>query len=104
MGALHLLTLNGSDIVLRVGYERKENHGAVSWGKEWIVLEGIETGTAFHEYCVSCREGNSHPEKVCKEWEIRPDGTTSCLEAKISRCNILEEDVFLVETSVRDIK
>ncbi|OCL00759.1 uncharacterized protein K441DRAFT_672387 [Cenococcum geophilum 1.58] len=101
MGALHLLTLNGSDTVLRVGYEREEKYGAVSWSKEWIVLENIKTGAAFHEYCVSCREGNSHPKKVRKEWKIRPVGTTSCLEAKISRCNILEEDVFLVEISVK---
>ena len=104
MGVLHLLTLNESDIVLRVGYDREENRGAVSWGKEWIVLEGIETGTAFHEYCVSRRKRNSHPENVRKKWEIRPVGTTSCLEAKISRCNILEEDVFLVEISVKDIE
>ena len=104
MGVLHLLTLNESDIVLRVGYDREENRGAVSWGKEWIVLEGIETGTAFHEYCVSRRKRNSHPENVRKKWEIRPVGTTSCLEAKISRCNILEEDVFLVEISVKGIE
>ncbi len=61
------------------------------------MLEGIETGTAFHEYCASCQERDSRPDNVCKEWEISPVGLTSRLEAKISGCNILEEEVFLVQ-------
>ena len=103
MGALQLLILEKSNIVLRVGYEREENNGRVSWGKEWIVLEDIGTGTAFHEYCVGCWERNSHPEKVPKESDSLPVETTCRLEAKISSRNILEEDVFLVEISVKDV-
>jgi hypothetical protein len=101
MGALHLLTWNGLDIILRVGYEREEKYGVVGWAKEWIVLEEIKTGTAFHEYCASC---NPRPEDGRKEWEIRPVGTTSCLEAKIRGCTTLEEDVFLVQISVKNTK
>lgn len=103
MGALHLLTLNGLDLILRVGYEREKNHGAaVSWGKEWIVLENIKTGTALREHCESCREVNSHPKKGYKN-QLEFAGTTTRLQAKISRCKILGEDVFLVEISLSDV-
>ena len=66
------------------------------------MLENIKTGITFQEYCKSCREVNPHPEKGYKEQQLELAGTTR-LQAKISRCKILEEDVFLVEISIKEI-
>jgi hypothetical protein len=103
MGALQLLTREGWDLILKVGYTREDNGTTTkSWGKEWISLEKIEAGTALQEHCESYRGVNSYPEKRLTVQQFV--FTRTChVQAMITSCEILEEDVFLVELSINEI-
>jgi hypothetical protein len=104
MGALQLLTWQEWDIIMKIGYIREGSDAtATSWGNEWIALEKIKTGTALQAHCESYQEAVSSSATRSKVQDLDL-GSICRVQADISSCEILEEEVFLVEISVKDNK
>jgi hypothetical protein len=101
MGALQLLTWHEWNIILIIGYVRKDRDTtAPTWAQEWITLEKIKGGTALQAHCENYRRAKSDPEKQSKIQKLDLAGIY--IQASISSCEILEEDVFLVEIDVQE--
>jgi hypothetical protein len=101
-GALHLLTRDGWDLILMIGYIRENNDTTVtSWGQEWIALEKFAAGAALEAHCESYQGVEHYSEKRPKVQHLNLPGICR-VQANISSCKILEEEVFLVEVSVNE--